>query len=363
MAISLPSIDVGSTNWGTNVNGYWATLEDAINNKMIAAGTLANRPAAATDNAGTLYFATDSSGGTLYRSDGSAWAQAAKGVTEAATPSAHHTSHESGGSDAIKLDNLAAPDDNTDLNVTSSAHGLAPKSPADATKFLNGAATPAFAQVKDSDLSTSDITTNDLTTTKHGFAPKAPNDASKFLDGTGAWSAPVPPGVVVPYVATTAPTGWIVCDGSAISRTTYAALFAIIGTTYGSGDGSTTFNIPDMRARVPVGYNNSGTLNPGTNQRTNKAMAAASGEETHALSTAELATHSHTQNSHSHNTTYSYMRCDNTSLYPGAGGAVWCSGSSDNTTSSVTATNQNTGSGTAHQTMQPYLTLNYIIKT
>lgn len=62
--------------------------------------------------------------------------------------------------------------------------------PADATKFLNGAATPAYAQVKDSDLSTSDITTNNVSTTKHGFAPKAPNDASKFLDGTGAYSVP-----------------------------------------------------------------------------------------------------------------------------------------------------------------------------
>ena len=62
--------------------------------------------------------------------------------------------------------------------------------PSDATKFLNGAATPAYAQVKDSDLSTSDITTNDVSTSKHGFAPKAPNDATKYLDGTGAYSTP-----------------------------------------------------------------------------------------------------------------------------------------------------------------------------
>lgn len=87
-------------------------------------------------------------------------------------PAAHATTHQAGGSDPIKLDNLAAPDDNTDLDVTSTTHGLAPKSPADATKFLNGAATPAFALVKDSDLSTSDITTNDVSTSKHGFASK-----------------------------------------------------------------------------------------------------------------------------------------------------------------------------------------------
>ena len=88
---------------------------------------------------------------------------------------------------AVKDSDLSTSDVTTN-NVTSSKHGLAPKAPADATKFLNGAATPAFAQVKDSDLSTSDITTNDVSTTKHGFAPKAPNDATKYLDGTGAWS-------------------------------------------------------------------------------------------------------------------------------------------------------------------------------
>lgn len=73
---------------------------------------------------------------------------------------------------------------------TGSLKGLAPSSPSDATQFLNGAATPAYAAVKDSDLSTSDITTNNVSTSKHGFAPKAPNDVSKFLDGTGAWSSP-----------------------------------------------------------------------------------------------------------------------------------------------------------------------------
>lgn len=65
-----------------------------------------------------------------------------------------------------------------------------PASPSDATEFLNGAATPAYAHVKDSDLSLSNITTNDVSITEHGFAPKAPNDATKFLDGTGAYSVP-----------------------------------------------------------------------------------------------------------------------------------------------------------------------------
>ncbi len=60
-------------------------------------------------------------------------------------------------------------------------------------------------------------------------------------------------GVIQMYAGAAAPTGWLLCDGSAVSRTTYATLFAVIGTTYGVGDGSTTFNLPDMRGRMPVG--------------------------------------------------------------------------------------------------------------
>lgn len=78
--------------------------------------------------------------------------------------------------------------DITTNNVSSLAHGLAPKSPSDATKFLNGAATPTYAQVKDSDLSLSNITTNNVSVSAHGFAPQLPNDPTKYLDGTGNWS-------------------------------------------------------------------------------------------------------------------------------------------------------------------------------
>lgn len=80
--------------------------------------------------------------------------------------------------------------DVTTNDVSSTAHGFAPKSPADATTFLNGAATPVYAQVKDSDIAFTDITTNNVSITKHGFAPKAPNDATKFLNGVGTYSVP-----------------------------------------------------------------------------------------------------------------------------------------------------------------------------
>jgi hypothetical protein len=104
----------------------------------------------------------------------------------------------------VKDSDLSTSDVTTN-NVTSSKHGLAPKSPADATKFLNGDTTPAYAQVKDSDLSLSDITTNDASTSKHGFLKKLPNDASKFLDGTGAFSTPSASSVAGVTISSSAP--------------------------------------------------------------------------------------------------------------------------------------------------------------
>lgn len=80
--------------------------------------------------------------------------------------------------------------DITANNVTSTEHGYAPKSPGDATKFLNGAAIPGYAAVKDSDLSLTDITTNNASTSAHGFVPKLPNDSTKFYNGVGGYSVP-----------------------------------------------------------------------------------------------------------------------------------------------------------------------------
>ena len=68
-----------------------------------------------------------------------------------------------------------------------------------------------------------------------------------------------PVGAITAYGGAVAPSGWLVCDGSALSRGTYAALFAVIGTTFGAGDGTTTFNLPDLRGRFPLGKSTSGT--------------------------------------------------------------------------------------------------------
>jgi len=95
-----------------------------------------------------------------------------------------------------------------------------------------------------------------------------------------------PTGVINSFAGSTAPSGWLLCDGSAVSRVTYSALFAVIGTIYGVGDGSTTFNLPNLKGKVPVGYN--------TAETEFDVMGETGGEKTHALTTAELATHLHT---------------------------------------------------------------------
>ena len=99
-------------------------------------------------------------------------------------------------------------------------------------------------------------------------------------------------GMVQMYAGATPPTGWLLCDGSAVSRTDYAELFAAIGTTWGAGDGSTTFNLPDMRGRAPVGVGQGSGL-------TNRALAATGGDEhiqahTHAFTEPKTPNHTHT---------------------------------------------------------------------
>lgn len=167
----------------------------------------------------------------------------------------------------------------------------------------------------------------------------------------------VPPGSVVAYIASSAPGGWLLCDGSAVSRTTYSILFGIIGTTFGTGDGSTTFNLPDMRGRVPVGYGTGSGL-------TARTLAASGGEETHVLTTDEMPSHSHniTDPGHSH----SYVNNTNNQDTDNAFGTQTAADDSDlgatTGTSTTGITVNNAGGGQAHNNMQPFLVLNYIIK-
>src|SRR5688572_13958247 len=93
-------------------------------------------------------------------------------------------------------------------------------------------------------------------------------------------------GIAVPYAGSSAPTDWLLCDGSAVSRTTYANLFAVIGTTYGSGDGSTTFNLPDLRGRTVAGKDNMGgaaanRITSGGSGIAGTTLGAVGGTQTH----------------------------------------------------------------------------------
>lgn len=144
-----------------------------------------------------------------------------------------------------------------------------------------------------------------------------------------------PAGTVVAYGAAAAPSGWLLCDGAAVSRATYATLFGVIGTTFGVGDGATTFNVPNLKGRVPVGLD--------AGQTEFDALAEAGGAKTHTLTEAEMPAHSHT-------IAYS----DQAVALTGGNTPLESGGSTPTST---------VGGGEAHNNLQPYLVLNYLIKT
>lgn len=196
----------------------------------------------------------------------------------------------------------------------------------------------------------------------------------------------VPVGVVLPWAGTPpAPTGWFHCNGQAISRTTYSALFGVIGTTFGVGDGSTTFNVPNLQGRLPLGVNGSHPL------------GALEGSETKTLTTANLPSHLHSM-AHTHAIDHNHASFSTSSdgahqhalsRSAGAGGGtnnipkgdafndsnvagLASDGAHTHTVdvpafvgssgASSAANTGSTGSGTAFDIMPPTIGLNYIIR-
>jgi microcystin-dependent protein len=133
--------------------------------------------------------------------------------------------------------------------------------------------------------------------------------AEKFLKASGAWATvgggASPTGCVMDFAGATEPSGWLLCFGQTVSRTTYADLFAVIGTTYGVGDGSTTFGIPDARGRSTSGKDDMGgsaasRITNAVSGFDGTVLGAAGGAQSHTLIIAEMPGHTHIQDAHNH---------------------------------------------------------------
>lgn len=177
-----------------------------------------------------------------------------------------------------------------------------------------------------------------------------------------------PSGALMPFAGSTAPTGYLICDGSAVSRTTYGDLWTLLGTTYGSGDGSTTFNLPNLKGKTIVGRDSADS--------DFDALGETRGTKTETLTSAQIPAHSHpiTDPGHSHSgSTNAVYKVNNAGLTSFTALDQVTSFKDFETPSSPTITvasnttgitvGNNTGGGGSHNNIQPSIVLNYIIKT
>lgn len=159
-----------------------------------------------------------------------------------------------------------------------------------------------------------------------------------------------PVGAVIPFAGSAAPSLWLLCAGQAVSRSAYAALFAVISTTFGVGNGTTTFNVPDLRGRIAVGADNMG--GSAANRVTSDTMApdgqtigAVGGLQEVTLTTPQLPSHVH-----------NVAQFSTGVVSPGSG-SLHLDAREGDTTQDTSAT----GGGAAHDNMQPSIILNQII--
>ena len=189
-------------------------------------------------------------------------------------------------------------------------------------------------------LQNSGVTISDTNVVGGLGAPSASSDAATkgYVDDR------LPTGSVTAFAGPSAPSGWLLCYGQAVSRTTYAALFTAIGTAYGTGDGSTTFNLPDLRGRTVAGLDNMGGSDAARLDWAN-TLGTAGGAHAHQLTTSEMPSHTHT------------VSGSNTMADFTAGGAY------KTIPNIATQTTSAAGGGAAHNNMQPTILLNWIIRT
>jgi microcystin-dependent protein len=164
----------------------------------------------------------------------------------------------------------------------------------------------------------------------------------------------IPTATIVPWSSASVPTGFLECNGQAVSRSTYSALFAIVASTYGGGDGSSTFNVPDLQNNVAVGKSNNKALASTGGANTVSSTGNVGGSTANAtLSTPQLASHSHSSGA---NPGGGYS---NDGGPEGRNSNTGNAGSGGGHSHNMSAT----FSGDATSVLQPYLTVIYIIKT
>jgi microcystin-dependent protein len=172
----------------------------------------------------------------------------------------------------------------------------------------------------------------------------------------------IPTATIVPWSSSSVPTGFLECDGAAVSRSTYSALFAIVGTTYGTGDGSSTFNVPNLADNVAMGKSGTKALASTGGANTVAASGTVGGTTANAsLSEAQLGSHSHPFGWQNPGPSNNDGKTGSGNVKGGPSNAQYTgsSGSGTGHTHNMSAT----FSGTASSVVQPYLTLLYIIKT
>ena len=180
-------------------------------------------------------------------------------------------------------------------------------------------------------------------------------------------------GAIKPWTKATAPAGYLLCNGGAVSRSTYAELFAVIASTYGGGDGSTTFNVPQLQGKMPQGYDGNtynlagtGGANTVTVSLTNNQGVSVTGNAGNtSLTTAQLASHNHTlslQMGRQSMIGTSFIdvasQNDPSSISIGNAG----SGTAHNHTLTLTGTLTGTVTGAGTNSFSPFVVVNYIIK-
>lgn len=167
--------------------------------------------------------------------------------------------------------------------------------------------------------------------------------------------AALPIGSMIPWPAATIPEGWLACDGRAISREQYSLLFALIGTVYGAGDGTSTFALPDLRGRVPIGLDNmTGSAANVVSHPSASVLGGRLGAQTHVLTISEMPAHRHNM--------YDYTFSEN----QGWGGSAQGNAESldyDNIPAvPYFHPTESVGGGQAHNNMQPSLAVFWIIR-